>query len=100
MSCSTERKKKQNELNKKQHKILQDVLAGILLRGGFWSPTIIFWLSNGMLLERFKQLNNQNCQFDPRWFRSQTEELFVNKLNKKEEFARETISLCDSFSGF
>ena len=42
MSCSTERKKKQNELNKKQHKILQDVLAGILLRGGFWSPTIIF----------------------------------------------------------
>ena len=38
-------------------------------------------------------MNDQNSQFDHRWFRPQREELFVNKENKKEQFARETVSL-------
>ena len=50
MSCSTERKKKQNQLNKKQHKILQDVLAGILSRDGFgYRQSFSDLVSDGML---------------------------------------------------
>ena len=43
-------KKKQNQLNKKQHKILQDVLADILLRDGFgYRQSFSDLVSDGML---------------------------------------------------